>query len=166
MKENNKKVPVKDALKINKKIVKILVIVIAAIIIIALVAYFGYGYYLGTKKSQEIITYKQDVYNSILCEFNCPLTEQEFNGKKQLLPEVECVKTCSEEFRGKNYSLSTADREFLIKDGFLTQLSTIVTSCQNQSVDVVTKNLNISKFSSCARTNLEPLKEKYPYLDN
>ncbi|MEK6890940.1 MAG: hypothetical protein AABX03_02280 [Nanoarchaeota archaeon] len=166
MKENNKVVTKKDSFKINKKIVKIFVIVMAAVIIVALAAYFGYGYYLGTKKSQEIVTYKEDIYNSVLCEFNCPLTQQQFNNKTQLLPGVECVKNCSAEFREKNYSLSVSDKEFLLKDGFLDELSLIVKNCQNQSMDASAKNLNISQFSSCARTNLEPLKEKYPYLNN
>lgn len=158
----------KNTVKLSKKKIKTIILAIFIIAIVLVATYFGYGYYLAKKKVTSATEYKRDIYNSMLCEFNCPLKDQLINNKTQNAPDAECVKNCSAEFRTKNYSLSTTnkiDKDLLLKDGLLNDLSKIAKDCQTNAVNKTSMKFDMKYLSSCAVQQLEPLKQKYPYLN-
>lgn len=153
-----------DVFRLNKKTLKIAFISLFSILLIGLILYFGIGYYIANQKINLANQYKIDVYNSMLCEFNCPLSDQEYQGEMMKLPELECVKTCSEEFRLKNYTITANDKEIILKDGLLDKISTIVNDCKTKGLNQESLKLDVEVFSNCSREMLIPLKDQYTYL--
>lgn len=151
-------------LNIKKKTIITLSIIVIAVIALALVFHFFLVKSEVSKNKTIAETYKSELYNSMICEFKCPNTLQEFKGKNQSLPDADCVRACSADFVAKNYSLSELPRNELLQDGFLSEISSIVGVCQNSSISNF--NLNLTAFSSCALEKLEPLRDEYSYLSN
>lgn len=157
-----KNVNEKINIKINKKNVKVFVI-IGLVILIALAFYlYIYQYLLIQKKNLEIINYKRDLYTAVLCEYSCPMKLQSYQNKTQLLPDMECVKNCTNIFKQNNPALFT--KEDLTKDNLLKEISNSVQECRQESLDEETLTINNTIFFSCTTQKLSSLKDKYEYL--
>ena len=104
------------------------------------------------------------MYNSVLCQYKCPLTEQTLNNKTQLLPEVSCVKTCTDDFRQKEISKKSFNDNDLINDNLVGDLGDAINRCKAISLNNETLTINNTLFFSCSIESLEGLKANYTYL--
>jgi len=140
-------------------------VVVILIIIFASVYYF---YYMPKQNYQKsIITYKKAMYDSVICQYSCPLTEQKFQKTNQSLPDQQCIKTCTEAVKALNISGSQFSDSDLLKDNLFADLDLIIKNCQTsstQTVDNVTI-INSSSFFTCVKPEAVALKEKYSYLN-
>jgi hypothetical protein len=146
-----------------------IIAVIVILIILALLYYLVYFPYQQKKLSEKIraegITdYKKDFYYGILCEYNCPLKPQEFENKTQIMPELDCIKNCTINFRTKYANNNFTNKE-LTGDDILKDIKSSVDDCKKQSFNTDTFVLNNTEYFSCSGEKLFLLKEKYDYLD-
>ena len=141
--------------------------IIFGILLILLIAVSVYSYsqkYLPKqKKETQIKEYKIELYKSILCEYSCPLSDQLYNNKTQLLPTLDCVKTCTLDFKTK-WSNFNVTKEELITDSLLPNIGLAIKDCKTSSFDETKMNVNNSLFFSCSIASLERLKQNYSYI--
>jgi|SRR3989344_1661850 len=148
-------------MQIKKKTLSIIVI----IILILGLGYFAYYKYLPTyKRSIEIQAYKKSLYESVVCEYSCPLSEQVYKNKTQMLPNNECIKSCTEEFKANYGSTSPTDKEKAL-DGFFDDLSLVISACKKLSTGENSTEIDNTRFFECASTQLGNMDEKYGYLN-
>jgi hypothetical protein len=150
--------------KFNKiKTSHIIIGVIVALILLG-VAYEFYNKEIVEKgkRLSDIILYKKAFYEAVLCEYSCPLKMQNVNNKSQLIPDVSCVKLCTEEFKKAKYE--NYSKEELYTDNLITDMASSIQNCSQESLNNVTKVRNNSMFFSCSVNGLDSLKEKYPYI--
>ena len=150
----------------KKKYSKVIVWIIVIAAIIALGAYFYKNNQIKQDHLNEINSYKKGFYNSIYCEFNCPLTLQIVNNKtnrSDMVPDKECLKNCTEGFI-QNVSYKTIPQIELQNDHFLNDTDLLVNNCRRTSVNLDSNLLNSTKFFSCVEKNLYLIKAKYRYL--
>lgn len=148
---------------LNKKTKLILAIII--IVIIAVAGYYLYGNYQKQKKINDINDYKKGFYEGMLCEYNCPMTPQEYKNKTQMLPELSCVKGCTGPFKTKfanaNYTKKELENDNLLKD-----IDDAINYCKTHSVNMTSLTLNNTAYFNCAAKGMEGLKQNYTYLNN
>ena len=129
-------------------------------ILLGLVISLSYlKYYPEYKQKSEINSYKKKLVDSIICEYNCPLQEQNNSGKIQMIPEANCVETCTKDFKSLPNLYSN---ENLNQDNFIVEIQNVITECKKRS----TQNfvLNNTEFFPCNAQELSKLSEKFSYL--
>ena len=150
-------------MKINKN----LKIIIGVIVIILV---FVGGYYLRDYSDKEkrisgVNEYKKGFYEGMLCEYNCPMTPQEYKNVTQMLPDINCVKGCTGPFKikfaGANYTKAEFENDNLLKD-----IDDAINFCKTHSVNMTSMTLNNTAYFNCAAKGLEELKQNYTYLQN
>lgn len=146
----------------NKRNVFIAIIITA--IITAVICWLVFSYIPDYQKNIKIQSYKRSVFNSVLCEYKCPLTNQTYVNKTILLPDQECVKNCTVNVKDDQEKLNDFSNNDLKKDGLTEELMVVVNNCKKTSSDPKTKILDNKIFFDCVIKALEGLKEKYPYL--
>ncbi|MFA6022522.1 MAG: hypothetical protein WC781_00365 [Candidatus Pacearchaeota archaeon] len=135
-------------------------------VIVAIVLLFG-GFFLNNylqKQGHEnsILNYKKGFYTTVSCEYSCPLKMQNYQNKTQLLPDISCVKNCTEAFLSNpNQNFS---RDELNKDNLISDMSSVVNNCQKESYDLKTLTINNSNFYHCSSEGLKALRAKYKYI--
>ncbi len=130
-------------------------------LIIGIIGSMAYlKYYPQNKQNSEINSYKKKLIDSIICEYNCPLVEQNNFGKIQLIPESTCVESCTKDFKALPNLYS---KEQLNEDNFIVEIQNVITDCKKRS----TQNLilNNTEFFPCNAQELSRLSEKYSYLN-
>lgn len=150
----------------NKTIPVVIIIIVVALII-------AYVYYsINQEKEQnlkEVVDYKVKLFEGVVCEYQCPLKLQQYENRTQLLPDLKCVKACTQEFRIK-YPNANYTKEQLSTDNFFNDFEKIITDCQSQSriyADYEKSSqftMNNSAFFECAGEKLPELRFRYPYL--
>ena len=135
-----------------------------ALIVLILVAITVYNYSSNfsskNKRSSQILEYKKDLYKSLVCEYNCPLSMQQYQNKTQLIPSISCIKNCTKDFKAKWGDLN-ASKEELSKDNLIKDLSNTIEDCKTQGNQTLVNN---TVFFSCTTEGLDLIKEKYSYL--
>jgi hypothetical protein len=149
--------------KQSKKI--FLYIILAVVLTLLISAYFFY-YLPKQNRTNEVNNYKKGLFESSLCQYHCPLTEQKINNVTQLLPEVNCVQNCSAGFKekyGKGEIFSNADLE---KDDLFKELFGFINTCKSESdYNITTNTFNTSKYFPCIAGEMENLRANYSYLN-
>ena len=144
---------------------KTLIIIVIAVILILGIGYFAYYKYIPAyKKNAEIQAYKKSLYESVVCEYSCPLSEQVYKNKTQMLPNNECIKSCTEEFKANYGSTSPTDKEKAL-DGFFDDLSLVISACKKLSTGENSTEIDNARFFECTSTQLGNMDEKYRYLN-
>ena len=150
--------------KNNTKMITIIVITASIAIIIAGALFIYIPKMMKTNNIQE---YKKSAYTSILCQYNCPLVNSIYQNKTQLLPDKTCTDACTAVFKAKNYSTESYSPNDLQSDNLLTDMSTVITQCQRNSLSKdENRTLDNVKYFTCVAESLKNLEEKYPYLKN
>lgn len=147
--------------RINKKV--FYAIVITAILTLAL-STVAFKYFSEIQKNEEIEEYKKAMYSSILCQHKCPLVPQVINNITVDVPETECVKECTTNFRNMQISKKSFNNEDLLKDNLFSDLAITLDSCKANSFDNSTLTYNNSVYFSCSLEKMESLKMNYTYL--
>ncbi|PIN89539.1 hypothetical protein COU57_06095 [Candidatus Pacearchaeota archaeon CG10_big_fil_rev_8_21_14_0_10_32_14] len=129
-------------------------------LIIGIIASISYlKYYPEYKQKSEINSYKKKLIGSIICEYNCPIIEQNISGKIQLIPDSSCVESCTKDFKALPNLYSN---EQLNGDNYILEVQNVITECKKQS----TQNfiLNNTEFFPCNSRELSKLSDKFDYL--
>ena len=150
-----------DSIKFSKK-----VLVISAIVLVLLI--LGSIYYFkilpAQKKQSEIKEYKKALYDSILCQYNCPMQNYTIQNQTQTIQNHECVVQCINGLKGKGYIKNQYSNNEINDDSLAEDIQAIVANCRQNSVDSKTNLPDSQLTTDCAISGLENLKEKYPYL--
>ncbi len=148
---------------------------IGAVFVIALILFFVFS---GSSKSDDgIEEYKGALYESILCQYSCPLKEAKFQNTTQFLPGNECSQGCIDSLKAKDIGSKNYSSNDLLKDGLPLEVDKIIKECRDlnskslESLNATGKNasitaiaINTTSFFPCVKDNLEGLKDKYGYL--
>ncbi len=149
----------------TNKIYKIFFIVL----ILVLIGIAAYGYTSNSlpkhKRDTQVVQYKQELFKSLDCEYNCPLSLQQYQNKTQLLPTTQCIKDCTTDFKTK-WGKFNATKEELSTDNFIIDLSKIVEDCKKEGLNTTTFKMNNTIFFDCTKNRLETIKTQYDYLKN
>ncbi len=153
----------KKEIKFSKSV--LYAIVITAIVVLAVSSFIFYFYHKIQHESQ-LNMYKKEMYNSILCQYSCPLTEQVIKNKTQLAPETSCVQTCTESFKVLQQKSTGLTNNDVMNDNLILDMQNIVKACQDSSIYEAGNlpQVNNTLFFSCVSVDMSTLKEKYPYL--
>ena len=151
-----------DSVKISKKSIYSAVIVI---LLLVFIGFFAFRYYPNMIKEKKINEYKKALYEGAICQYDCPLVEQVFQNKTQLLPEVTCIKTCLGDFVARNLTLKDFTNQDLQKDDFMKDVEKSVTNCKTKVVDITIEAERNREFFGCISLGLKTLKSKYNYLN-
>ncbi len=147
-------------LKIKKHTINIFLAVIITLIITS--AFFIY--YPKYKESKEIKEYKKALYESVLCQYNCPLVEQTLQNKTQMLPEQTCVQACTEKFRQMNIDGAKFSEKDLQNDNLIKDIEAGVGGCRTKAANLTTLKIDNPAFFNCTIDFLESLNQNYNYL--
>lgn len=140
--------------------------IILCLVIIALIflsAYLGYDYFFKEKIKKDVLNYKKEFYNGILCEYGCPLVSQEVNNKTQMLPLLDCIKDCTSKFREK-YSKNNFTSQEISSDNLIKDIDANVNACKKASINLTSMKMDNVAYFNCSKSELEKLKDKYGYL--
>lgn len=146
--------------KINKN--AIIGVVIVVILIAAAYQFYNKEIVEKEKRNADILNYKKAFYESVVCQYSCPLKMQNVSNTKQLLPEVGCVKVCTENFqkiKNQNYT-----KEELYNDNLAVDMASVIQTCGRQSINNQTSARNNTLFFECSSRDLKALSEKYSYI--
>lgn len=166
--KKEEKIIKKEKKSMNKKQWAYGIIAIAIIITLAISVYvYNLDNVDKTKRTSDINSYKKNLYETVICQYSCPLKLQDYQNKTQLLPDFNCVADCTKNFKSK-FSTETLNnlnftKEELARDNFFNDIETIVENCKTTSVDSYS-GMNNSKFFSCSIQGLKQIKENYSYL--
>ncbi|HLC78353.1 MAG TPA: hypothetical protein VJH92_04470 [Candidatus Nanoarchaeia archaeon] len=145
---------------------KVLAAVIITAIVIFLLTFAIFKYLPDQKRASEVNSYKKQIFDSVVCQYSCPLKEQAIQNKTQLLPDQTCVQQCAGDLNtAKEESAKFSDND-LKTDTLYSDIEALVASCRTSSVDssgTIPKLDNV-KFFDCVKQGLEGLKTNYSYL--
>jgi len=140
---------------------RIILLAVFVIIVISIAYWQTYSY--QEKRAEKIQEYKKAFYSAMLCEYNCPLTNQKYQNKTQLLPEARCVKNCTKSFKA-NYSNLTFSKQELQIDDLFKDLEAAIKKCRAQTVNATSLSVNNTFYFSCSAEEIAKLKGEYGYL--
>ena len=137
------------------------------LILVILFASLYFFYYLPKQNYQNsLLEYKKGIYDSVLCQYSCPLIKQEFQKTNQSLPSPVCVQECTNTLKALNISGTQFSDAELLKDSLFADLDLAIRNCQENNKEIV-ENITIvnnSGFFECAKPEISSLKENYEYL--
>ena len=134
------------------------------ILILAVVLVYFYVYQPNQVRKEEIEEYKKSVYESIFCQYSCPIVEVDVLNQTNLLPDVSCTKVCTENLKAKNISLTHFSEEDVLDDNLFIDIDAVIRNCKQNNYNSETEELNYTSFFSCSAKEIESLKESYSYL--
>ncbi len=145
-----------DEIKISKKAIYILIIVI-------LILTSGALFFINGNKSAGVEEYKKEIYESVSCQYNCPVKEYDLAERKEYLLDDSCVKECIAELKAKGFVKDQFSAEELTTDDFAFEIDEILQGCRQEFVDEENLPDNLG-FYGCVKEKLASMKEKYSYL--
>lgn len=148
-----------DAIRIHKST---LIIIVVAVIIAILLSYFIFKYLPEQSKNKEIQEYKKALFDSILCQYSCQLSLQEFQNKTQMLPEASCVQNCTQALRDNQAQGEKFSNQEISSDNLILDIQNIVDNCRTENSQNI--SLNVQTFFPCVSGKLGSLKSTYTYL--
>ncbi len=139
------------------------IIFIAIIVIVFIGGYFLKDYIDKQTRLKDVNQYKKGFYDGLVCQYSCPMSLQNVSNKTQMLPDVDCVKSCSAAFKSKFASFSVKKEE-LGKDNLLTDIDNVVKECKKNTINTTSMSFNNTRYFNCAVKSLNDLKMNYSYL--
>jgi len=146
-----------------KKQIKTLLF-IAIIIIVFIGGYFLKDFLDKQNRIKDVNDYKKGFYDGLVCQYSCPMSLQDISNKTQMLPDVDCVKSCSAAFKQK-YSSFSAKKEELQRDKLLDDIDNLVKDCKKTTINATSITFNNTQYFDCATKSLSGLKTNYSYLE-
>ena len=151
----------KDTIKFSKRTFMLSVLII--LILIGLALYFLI-YYPEQQKQSEINLYKKALFDSILCQYECPPENITALNQTQLLPNRNCVVECINQLKEKGYEKNQYSNEELTQDNFAVDIETIIINCRKNNIFNDTQTPDAEKITLCAIEGLRTLRQTYNYL--
>jgi hypothetical protein len=139
-------------------------IVIGFVVLILLIAGFWYfgSYQPKMAKADKVEAYKKQVYESILCQYKCPIVNTTVNNETRPTPDVACIKECVNVAKATNITGEDISNAELKSDNLASDILLIIDSCTQ--TNTVSKMTNYTGLYDCAGPQLEGLKQNYSYL--
>lgn len=153
-----------STIKLKKKTLYSLIILV---ILAAIVLTYSLTYLPQQQKESEIISYKQALYESIVCQYNCPLIEGNVDeqGVELLFPDQACVQTCTNNLRDKGFSPDQFAPEDLLTDGLINEIGNAIDGCRNEHITSEAPTTQESQaFFDCAKERLQLIPDNYEYI--
>ncbi len=160
--------------KKGKSNYKLFTIILVVIILTFAISAYIFKYMPEQKKKAEIQSYKKAMFDSVACQYSCPLESQQIPvndsktgkivNKTQLLPGLECVKNCTAAYKQQFEAGSSITDKELLEDNFLKDIQTVIVDCRKASLNTTTLTTDNVFFFSCTTTNIQNLKTNYTYL--
>lgn len=148
-------------MKINRNLK--IILFVAIIIIVFIGGYFLKDFLDKQNRIKEVNSYKKGFYEGLVCQYNCPMSLQNMSNKTQMLPDIDCVKSCSNTFKQK-FSSFSAKQEELQRDNLLNDIDLAVKNCKKNTINSTAYTFNNTEYFNCAAKSLDELKIKYNYL--
>lgn len=150
----------------NFSLKSVIIIVIATALIVIVMSYLIFSYIPQQKKLDLISDYKKASYEAILCQYTCPLELQKTTeNKTELLPNLNCVKACSDSLKQKNLNPEAFSVNDLKNDNFFSDILTLVDNCKKQSLNQTSLSLDTKSYVSCVSLNIKKLNQTYGYIN-
>ena len=150
-----------EKIVLSKKSVSIILSVIVTIIVLILLTT---SYLPNQKQADLVVEYKKALYESVLCQYSCPIIEGEFNNETTRIPDMACIQDCVNEFRAKGIDANTISNRDLETDNFVLDSTTIIEDCRTLNLGVGANSTNSEFFFICAKDSLQKLNQTYLYL--
>lgn len=152
-----------DSIKFSKRT---LILIILIILAIALLAVYLFYYAPKQKKQNEINDYKKSLYESILCQYECPMKNYTFEeNQTQLLQDRDCVVACIGSLKTKGYVKDQYSNNEINSDSLAQDIDFVVSNCRKENVNNSTKVVDNQAITNCAIEGLRALKQTYKYLN-
>ena len=120
-----------NSIKIRKSTLYISIALLALI----LSSLLFYSIYLPKKSfNDDLNFYKKSLFDSTLCQYSCPLQEQEFQGRSQFFPLRPCVQKCLEDLAALNLDGTKFSDQDLGNDNLIKDLGDSISNCRNSSI--------------------------------
>jgi len=150
----------------NKKSDRKYLITIILVIALIVLSFLIYNKSNGDNDS-DLNNYKKALYESVLCQYSCPLIEQEFNNITQYLPLKPCVESCINQFRALGLNDTKFSDETLINDNLVKDIEITIRACKLSSSEEMnnTQRINNEIFFKCSVDGLNSIKSNYTYLN-
>ena len=143
-------------------------IIITAILVFA-IAYSVFVYLPKYQEQAKVDNYKRELYQSLVCQYSCPLSQQLINNKTQEAPNQECIMQCTQTLKELQNSTDAISNAQLTSDNLIKDMGDIITACRTSSIkennSTKLPELNNSLFLSCSADGLKTLEPKYSYLN-
>src|SRR3989344_8252860 len=150
----------------NKKSDRKYLITIILVIALIVLSFLIYNKSNGDNDS-DLNNYKKALYESVLCQYSCPLIEQEFNNITQYLPLKPCVESCINQFRALGLNDTKFSDETLINDNLVKDIEITIRNCKLSSSEEINNSQRINNeiFFKCSVDGLNSIKSNYTYLN-
>lgn len=149
-----------NEIKISRKAVYVGV----AVLIMIVIGSVYWFYNMENEKETEINNYKLNIYNSLICQFSCPIEETRFQNETKLLPDTACLERCTERLKMSNLRNDTYSKEELLSDNLFVELDGSILECKGLNRDAA-GSINYSSYYNCNLEKLYAMKERYDYLN-
>tara|TARA_Y100000310_G_scaffold131061_1_gene130274 strand:+ start:486 stop:983 length:498 start_codon:yes stop_codon:yes gene_type:complete len=148
----------KNQLTIKKSHLTILAIILVVAVIFSVNS-------INQADQDSLTIYKKALYDSISCQYSCPLLFQEFQNKSQFLPSRTCVQNCVADFEALGLDSTRYTDSDLLNDELVIDLEQAITDCRAKSFLNSTET-DSQAFFQCSIQALNDIKEDYPYLQD
>lgn len=150
----------------NRKNIMLLWLAVA-VVLTAVICYILFVYVPQHNEKTEINNYKKAIFDSMICQHRCPLTDQLLNNKTQLLPDTACVSNCTAIAKEKMNNSDFTQKD-LEGDSLFIEMQNSINLCKKQSsstnpIDNST-TVNNAAYFACVPVKLELLKNNFSYL--
>jgi hypothetical protein len=150
-----------DSIRLTKR--KFILLIVVVIIIAALLVYF-LEFYPKQQKEKGIEQYKKALYESVVCQYSCPLENLTIMNQTQLLPGTKCVAACIQQLKDKGYTKSLYTDGEMTQDFLIKDIEAVVVACRAQGTNNETGVQDNEKIMSCSVSGMNALKQNYAYL--
>jgi len=148
-----------DKIKISKRKMGVGVIMLIVVVIFGVYLF----YYIENNKEIKINDYKLEVYNSLVCQFSCPMEEARFQNETRLLPETTCIEKCTENLKLNYLKNDSYIKEQLLGDNLFKDIDGAIIECRGINMDAA-GSVNYSSYYNCNLEKLYAMRDKYGYL--
>lgn len=158
----------KEGIKINKTTVYAVII---AVLITAVVFYIALKYIPDQKHNATVSEYKKALFDSVQCQYACPLSAQNVNNQTQMLPDNACVQSCTTTLQSKLATGDIISNKEITSDNLVTDIQGVINNCKTQSTTsntnstILAPTIDTAKFFACVKDALTTIKAKYSYLN-
>jgi len=131
------------------------------ILVVVSGAFYVNSFYSGS--DEEVEEFKNALYESISCQYSCPVEEYELTDRTEVLLGDRCVGECISQLELKGYEREEFSVEDLTNDDFALDLDNLLNDCRQEHIDEDGVPDN-QKFYDCVNVELGDLKGVYSYL--
>ena len=151
-------------MKVRKNRLLIGVAVLLAIVIL--------GIYFMNPWAEEnnltgVQTYKKAIYESLACQYSCPVAAVNLSGKAEEMPDGKCIRGCLNKIKETGFNKTSFTEQELLDDDFVYNITNVIETCRQEFMAVNNESVlpDSGGFYDCGFKGLNSLKKDYVYLN-